>query len=203
MKTPRRRKAAGAWAIASARKPGTSLTNQKRSRKRSGSTDHGGPAQVVSGGEVLRQGAKVGIVARVARGLGPLEDGGMAETAKADREELFVASLSSCHMLWFIPQGRIRVTSRRAWRGRGRGSCRPISSWRLCRGYRNRRRGEPSAGESDRQSEGTARLAGTPWQGGAGCTGPTSDSLCERSDSLGRRVRHCVALYPKISMALG
>ena len=35
MKTPRRRKAAGAWAIAIARNPGTSLTNQKRSRKRS------------------------------------------------------------------------------------------------------------------------------------------------------------------------
>src|SRR3954453_7528171 len=40
--TPRRRKAAGAWAIATARKPGTSLTNQNRSRNLSGSTDQGG-----------------------------------------------------------------------------------------------------------------------------------------------------------------
>lgn len=42
MNTPRRRKAAGAWAIETARKPGVSLTNQKRARKRSGSTDQSG-----------------------------------------------------------------------------------------------------------------------------------------------------------------
>jgi hypothetical protein len=43
MNTPRRLKAAGAWANDTARKPRTSLTNQKRLRKRSGSTDQTRP----------------------------------------------------------------------------------------------------------------------------------------------------------------
>lgn len=59
MKIPRRRKAAGDCATASARNPGTSLTNQTRSRKRSDPTAQWGrsrpaspPAEIVAGKEL-------------------------------------------------------------------------------------------------------------------------------------------------------
>jgi hypothetical protein len=49
-----------------ARKPGTSLTNQKVRRKRLGSMDQGGALKPVRGGEVLGERGEVGVVPGIA-----------------------------------------------------------------------------------------------------------------------------------------